>query len=37
LYWIFALVMVLLLGVEIARATILLAQMRGLTTRGGDA
>lgn len=37
LYWIFALVMVLLLGVEIARATILIAQMRGLATRGGDA
>lgn len=36
LYWIFALVMVLLLGVEIARATILIAQMRGLATRGGD-
>ncbi|MCE7481476.1 VWA domain-containing protein [Microbacterium profundi] len=37
LYWIFALVMVLLLGVEIARATILIAQMRGLAqprTRG---
>ena len=33
LYWIFALVMVLLLGVEIARATILIAQMRGLATR----
>lgn len=36
LYWIFALVMVLLLGVEIARATMLIAQMRGLATRGGD-
>jgi len=36
LYWIFALVIVLLLGVEIARATILIAQMRGLATRGGD-
>lgn len=32
LYWIFALVMVLLLGVEIARATMLIAQMRGLAT-----
>lgn len=37
LYWIFALVIVLLLGVEIARATILLAQMRGLAARGGEA
>ncbi|MGV2985256.1 vWA domain-containing protein [Microbacterium sp. AGC85] len=36
LYWIFALVIVVLLGVEIARATILIAQMRGLATRGGD-
>lgn len=37
LYWIFALVMVVLFGVEIARATMLIAQMRGLATRGGDA
>ncbi|MDP3952571.1 VWA domain-containing protein [Microbacterium sp.] len=36
LYWIFALLMVLLLGVEIARATILIAHMRGLATRGGE-
>lgn len=37
LYWIFALVMVVLLGVELARATMLITQMRGLATRGGGA
>lgn len=36
LYWIFALVLVVLLGVEIARATMLITQMRGLATRGGE-
>ncbi|KDA05185.1 hypothetical protein DC31_04210 [Microbacterium sp. CH12i] len=35
LYWVAALVMVLLLGVELARATMLIAQMRGMATRGG--
>ncbi|MGM7679044.1 vWA domain-containing protein [Microbacterium sp. A94] len=35
LYWIFALVLVVLLGVELARATMLIAQMRGLAMRGG--
>ncbi|MGL3148862.1 vWA domain-containing protein [Microbacterium sp. A82] len=35
LYWIFALVLVALLGVELARATMLIAQMRGLAMRGG--
>jgi len=37
LYWIFALIIVLLLSVELARATMLVAQLRGLATRGGDA
>lgn len=36
LYWVFALVVVVLLGVELARATMLITQMRGLTTRGGE-
>lgn len=35
LYWIFALIMVVLLGVELARATMLIAQLRGMATRGG--
>lgn len=34
-YWIFALIMIMLLGVELARATMLIAQLRGLATRGG--
>ncbi|MGM7670771.1 vWA domain-containing protein [Microbacterium sp. A93] len=37
LYWIFALVMVALLGVELARATMLITQMRGLAIRRGGA
>ena len=37
LYWVFALLIVLLLGVELARATMLVAQLRGLALRGGDA
>ncbi|MGO2746628.1 MAG: vWA domain-containing protein [Microbacterium sp.] len=37
LYWVFALIIVLLLGVELARATMLAAQLRGLAVRGGDA
>ncbi|MGO2684871.1 vWA domain-containing protein [Microbacterium sp.] len=32
LYWVFALLIVLLLGVELARATMLVAQLRGLAT-----
>lgn len=36
LYWVFALIIVLLLGVELARATMLIARMRGLAVRGGD-
>lgn len=35
LYWIFALIMVVLLGVELARATMLIAQLRAMATRGG--
>ncbi|CAH0210289.1 VWA domain-containing protein [Microbacterium sp. Bi121] len=37
LYWVFALIIVLLLGVELARAAMLTAQLRGLAFRGGDA
>jgi Ca-activated chloride channel family protein len=37
LYWVFALVIVALLGVELARAAMLTAQLRGLAVRGGDA
>jgi len=37
LYWVFALLIVLLLGVELARATMLIAQLRGLAVRRGDA
>ncbi len=37
LYWVFAGIMVLLLGVELARAAMLTAQLRGLASRGGDA
>lgn len=36
LYWVFALIMVLLLGVELARAAMLAAQLRGLALRGGE-
>ncbi|WP_460802757.1 VWA domain-containing protein [Microbacterium sp. GXF6406] len=35
LYWIFALVIIAALGIEIARATVLLARMRGQAVRGG--
>ena len=35
LYWIFALIMIGLLGVELVRATMLIAQLRGMATRGG--
>lgn len=35
LYWVFALIMVLLLGVELARATFLVTQLRGLAFPGG--
>lgn len=35
LYWIAAIAMVLLLGIELARAAMLIAQMRGLAIRGG--
>ncbi|WP_417512259.1 VWA domain-containing protein [Microbacterium sp.] len=37
LYWIFALLIVALLGVELTRATILVTQLRGLAIRGGGA
>ncbi|MGP6169705.1 vWA domain-containing protein [Microbacterium sp. A204] len=37
LYWVFALLIVVLLGVELARATMLVTQLRGLAVRGGDA
>lgn len=37
LYWVFALIMILLLGVELARAAMLTMQLRGLAVRGGDA
>ncbi len=37
LYWIPALIVVALLGFELARATMFIAQLRGMTTRGGDA
>ena len=37
LYWVLASLIVLLLGVEIARATMLTVQLRGLASRGGDA
>jgi len=37
LYWVFALVIVVLLGIELARAAMLAAQLRGLASRGGDA
>jgi Ca-activated chloride channel family protein len=36
LYWVFALLIVVLLSIELARATILVTQLRGLTARGGD-
>lgn len=35
LYWVFALIMVALLGFEVARATMFIAQLRGMATRGG--
>ncbi|WP_404474284.1 VWA domain-containing protein [Microbacterium aerolatum] len=35
LYWVFAMITVLLLGVELARAAMLAAQLRGLALRGG--
>ncbi|WP_144794029.1 VWA domain-containing protein [Microbacterium paludicola] len=35
LYWVFALVIVLLLAVELARAAMLTSQLRGLALRGG--
>lgn len=37
LYWVFALALVVLLGIEVARAAMLAAQLRGLALRGGDA
>ena len=37
LYWVFAGLIALLLCVEIARAAMLVVQLRGLAIRGGDA